>query len=1076
MVGADQSNQTVNSLQDTSFSSGELEFEDNLIQFLQSVGGTRQWKYRPEIKTTAQLWHNFRAILESNNKDRLKGTPLSDQEFSQIQAQIKELDTPYKAGQFLYGTNGISQVALTRDDGTEAYLTVFDQDSIGAGNTVYEIVNQIERPYVVPGMKDRRFDTTLLINGLPIIQIEEKAAGHDPREALNQMRQYIYEKQYSDIFSTLQILIGLTPTDALYMARPQDAEHFNTDFSFGWLNETTNERITDYRDFCNRVLSIPAAHQLATSYMILDGTRNKQAIKVMRPYQVFATRNVIEKLRTHRFGIDDSRLGYIWHTTGSGKTITSFKTAWLASRLPNVDKVVFLVDRVALTNQTVEEYQAYDPENTDDSAGGVVTDSANRWQLERKLKTKGKGIIVTSTQKMHAMCMTKDKDSNKKQQRNSIDAIKQKNIVFIVDEAHRSTDGDMLADIRTTLPNAAWIGYTGTPSFEKTPGSRTTQDIFGPMLHAYTIRDAIADHNVLGFKVDFETTLSRQSLIEDYLPKFFKQRNPDWSDEQINKRVNNLTDADMDDMLSPSVYDNNPEHIRLVVKDILEKWDKRSAARRYNAMLTTHVAGNASSIGMAIEFYKEFARQNALLPENKRIKVGITYSENQSNDDHQYGQNSFLDTVLADYNAMFGTSFQRVSLKEYTADLAARLNRTISHNKSDWLDLVIVVDRLLTGFDAPQLNTLYVDRTLKGAQLIQAYSRTNRIFDMKTKPFGHVVSYRWPGNSEKLMKQALSTYANPDSALKQGELEIDDPEDPGCILAVPYKVVVEKIRETIDQISSITDGFTAIPKTVDEAKETLQLIYQYGNNLAQAKQDEAFPDDASEFLTEVTLDSQSESWIMDTLRRSCLGVIHDHVGTDGEDDDLDLKFASEVERVTRILVDYDYLEKLIANMLNALHEQDQEQAEHYAAQIQEQTDRMEDRKYAEQIAGFTRDALAGHLGDDGITYPVDQDAVKHIVLDHADGSMRREVFAFKQRWGLQDIKDSHLVNEILERHVVGQSDLDVNHELTEIQKQAQANYATDATDPEVRGLSRIVYRRKLGEALVKFADVIRRKY
>ena len=1074
MVSEDHSSQAVKPLQDTSYSSGELEFEDNLIQYLQSVGGTRQWKYRPDIKTTEQLWQNFRQILATNNKDRLKGKPLSDQEFSQIQTQINELDTPYKAGQFLYGTNGISQVTIARDDGTEAYLTVFDQDAIGAGNTVYEIVNQIERPKKVPGNKNRRFDTTLLINGLPIIQIEEKAAGHDPHEALNQMRQYIYEKQYSDIFSTLQILIGLTPTDALYMARTADADHFNTDFSFGWLNEQTNERITDYRDFCNRVLSIPAAHQLATSYMILDGTRNKQAIKVMRPYQVFATRAVIEKLRAHRFGLDDSRLGYIWHTTGSGKTITSFKTAWLASRLPHVDKVVFLVDRVALTNQTVEEYQAYDPENTDDSAGGVVTDSANRWQLERKLKTKGKGIIVTSTQKMHAMCMVKNKDSKKKQERSSIDAIKQKNLVFIVDEAHRSTDGDMLADIRTALPNAAWIGYTGTPSFDKTPNNRTTQDIFGPMLHAYTIRDAIADHNVLGFKVDFETTLSRQSLIEEYLPEFFKQQHPDWNDEQINRRVHNLTDADMDDMLSPSVYDNNPEHIRLVVKDILEKWDKRSASRRYNALLTTHVAGNASSINMAIEFYKEFARQNALLPEDKRIKDGITYSENQSNDDHQFGQNSFLDIVLADYNAMFGTSFQRVSLKEYTADLASRLNRTISHNESDWLDLVIVVDRLLTGFDAPQLNTLYVDRTLKGAQLIQAYSRTNRIFDMKSKPFGHVVSYRWPGNSEKLMKQALSTYANPDSALKQGKLDIHEPDDPGSILAIPYEKVVEKIQGTVDQICTITDKFTATPKTVDEAKETLQLIYQYSNNLAQARQDEKFPDNGTEFLSGVGLDEQSESWIVDTLRRSCLGVIREHMG--GETDNLDLKFGTEVERITRVLVDYDYLEKLIANMLNALHVEDQDKAQHYAQQIQEQTDRMEDRKYAEQIAGFTRDALAGKLGDDAIQYPVNQDGVKSIVLNHADGSMRREVLDFKQRWGLQDIKDSHLVNEILERHVVGQNDLDVNHELTEIQKQAQANYSTDATDPEVRSLSRIVYRRKLGEALVKFADIIRKKY
>lgn len=365
----------------------ELKFENELIHHLVNLGGTKQWDYEPQIKTTLQLWDNFKKILEHNNQDRLD-KPLSSTEFNQVKSIISQLKTPYEAGQFLYGINGISQVEIDLDDGKHVYLTVFDQDQIGAGNTVYQIVNQIDRPAVIPGRKDRRFDTTLLINGLPIIQIEEKADNHRIEEALNQMHQYIDEEQYTDIFSTLQILVAMTPHDAKYMANTT-SEMFNTAFAFNWQRADDNKVVSDAYEFANSMLSIPMAHQMATNYMILDGTPRHQMIKIMRPYQMYATKRVIAKLRAHQFGIDDQRIGYVWHTTGSGKTISSFKAAWLASRLPNVDKVVFMVDRVALTNQTVDEYEAYDPENTENSNGGVVTDTANRWVLSNKLKKKG---------------------------------------------------------------------------------------------------------------------------------------------------------------------------------------------------------------------------------------------------------------------------------------------------------------------------------------------------------------------------------------------------------------------------------------------------------------------------------------------------------------------------------------------------------------------------------------------------------------------------------------------------------------------------------------------------------------
>jgi len=373
----------------------ELEFEDRLIDHLTQIGGSKQWQYLPEIKTTDQLWQNFKTILERNNQDKLK-QPLSATEFAQVKNQIDDLKTPYLAGKFLYGLNGVSQVEIDTDAGEHVFLTVFDQAFVGAGGTVYQVVNQIERPAKLANCRSRRFDTTLLINGLPIIQIEEKTAARNVKEALNQMHQYIHENQFSDIYSTVQILVGMTPDDTRYMANTTE-DKFNLDFAFHWQREDNNQPVMAWRDFLNRMMSIPMAHQMATSYMILDGTKHHQMLKVMRPYQVYATRKVIERVRNASFDHDSQKLGYIWHTTGSGKTISSFKTAWLASRLPNVDKVVFLVDRIALTQQTTDNYSAYDPDTNDENKNGIISDTANVNMLARKLRQHG-GIIVTSIQ------------------------------------------------------------------------------------------------------------------------------------------------------------------------------------------------------------------------------------------------------------------------------------------------------------------------------------------------------------------------------------------------------------------------------------------------------------------------------------------------------------------------------------------------------------------------------------------------------------------------------------------------------------------------------------------------------
>ncbi|WP_438312834.1 DEAD/DEAH box helicase family protein [Sporosarcina sp. FA9] len=452
-------------------------------------------------------------------------------------------------------------------------------------------------------------------NGLPIIQIEEKCDTRDVNEALNQMQQYADENQYRDIFSTLQILVAITPNNVKYMANTT-ADKFNKDFAFNWQRKSDNSIVRNWKEFADSMLSIPMAHQMATNYMILDGTKNKKMLKVMRPYQVYATQNIIENLKRVDFELGTNKIGYIWHKTGSGKTITSFKTAWLASRMPKIDKVVFVVDRIALTKQTNKNYQAYDPDASDDAFGSVQNNN-NTNDLSRKLKNKDNSIIVTSVQKLDTLVKRKNYKAP------------DKNIVFIVDEAHRSTGGESIASIQIAFKTSAWVGYTGKPMFDETTTGLRTEDIFGPNLHTYTIREAIADRNVLGFKVDFETTIDEEQMKNDYLPNFYRERYPKWAEERIQEKINNLSQEDMDDAVEPSFYDENPDHIKLVVEEIFKNWRNRSNEGKYNALFTTHVGGGKASTPMAMMYFNEFQRVNA---ENKlnggqTLKVAVTFSQ-----------------------------------------------------------------------------------------------------------------------------------------------------------------------------------------------------------------------------------------------------------------------------------------------------------------------------------------------------------------------------------------------------------------------------------------------------------------
>lgn len=1021
---------------------------------------TKLWKYEPTIKTTEQLWDNFKSILERLNHKTLD-RPLSVMEFNQVKKIISSLQTPYEAGQFLYGLNGVSQIEIDLDDGRHVFLTVFDQKHIGAGDTVYQVVNQIERPAVITGKPKCRFDTTLLINGLPIIQIEEKRDTRDVNEAINQMQRYAAEHQYRDIYSTLQILVAITPNNVKYMANTT-ADKFNKDFAFHWQRKSDNTIVRSWREFADSMLSIPMAHQMATNYMILDGTKNKQTLKVMRPYQVYATQNVIERLKRADFEFGINKIGYIWHTTGSGKTITSFKTAWLASRMPKVDKVVFVVDRIALTKQTNENYRAYDPDASEDSLGSVL-DTDNTTDLSRKLRSKDNSIIVTSVQKLDTLVKRKSFKAP------------EKNIVFIVDEAHRSTGGDSFRAIQKAFRRSAWVGYTGTPMFDETTTGLRTEDIFGPPLHTYTIREAIADRNVLGFKVDFQTTIDEQQMKEQYLPAFYRERYPKWSEERIYDKINHLSQEDMDDAVEPSFYDENPDHIRLVVQDIFKNWRNRSNEGRYNALFTTHVGGGKASTPMAMMYYREFQRVNT---ENKKnggqtLKVAVTFSHNTSNNDTMLITNNGLHEAMQTYNAEFGTTFGMDNVSGYTQDVTMRLNKTATDGR--FLDIVIVVDQLLTGFDAPELNTLYVDRTLKGAGLIQAYSRTNRIADTEKKPWGRVVNYRWPAHNEKLMNDALAIYANRASAnLSEEERRVANEKD--GIIAMPFADVFHEVRKVVDELGDMTMDFQQLPPSEKQKEHMLDLLREYSRGMAKLKQYNPAEidgetvgfnyDNPDDLVMKLGMTPEQEVMLTTVLTNELKAHIAKEKKIPIHQIELRMTHVKDVK------VDYDYLTELVEQLLNQVHEGKDIEAKETQDKINQFAHGLDDRIYANQIMNAAVAIIEGHFPPAGsdFTYPAKLTDSEHIIAQANTIRLDRTFLDFRVKWGITDIITSAGMRELFSRHRYGMRELDDTGELSDIITQASMSYMTLAHDEAVQALPRIKYRNSLRDAIYDLAD------
>ena len=472
----------------------EHEIEQRLID--QLCCDESQWTYRPDITTEDQLWANFKYILEQNNKARLNDTPLSESEFAKIKNDLSHASF-YDAGKWLVGENGRVYVHIQRGN-EQIHLVVLNNEHIAGGSSVYEVINQYQAFKTEEDDRDRRFDVTLLINGIPLIHIELKNKEHSYMDAYRQIKKYIAEGKFRGIFSNVQMFVVSNAVDTKYFAAARDTE-LNRKFITGWL-DAENRPVCHYLDFARDVLKIPEAHEMVAKYTVLDNEKRK--VLLLRPYQIHA----IEAMRS---ASKRGESGFIWHTTGSGKTMTSYKaTRNLLMDIPAIQKTVFLIDRKDLDTQTTMDFQSYALNDTID-----VDETEYVGSLIKKLANSDRQMIVTTRQKMQIMVKKRLKPGTKEYEK-----IKSLKLAFVVDECHRAVTPQTKRDLEGFFTNSLWYGFTGTPIFDengyeqKGDLPQTTEQLYGRCLHSYTIKEAIHDEAVLGFMVE---NLGAEGLTEE---------------------------------------------------------------------------------------------------------------------------------------------------------------------------------------------------------------------------------------------------------------------------------------------------------------------------------------------------------------------------------------------------------------------------------------------------------------------------------------------------------------------------------------------------------------------------------
>lgn len=697
----------------------EAALEQQFIDQLKKQG------YEPvSIPDEKALVENFKTQFETFNSHKLT-SPLSDKEWERI-FNILSGKSVFQSAKILR-----DKFVLEREDGTKVYLAFFDNDPT---KNLFQVTSQT----TVKGKYTNRYDVTLLVNGLPLVQVELKRRGIDIREAVNQVMRY-KKHSYTGLYHFIQIFVVSNGVDTKYFSN-SDRELFHS-LAFFWT-DSDNHRLTTLKDFSTDFLARDQIIKMITRYMVLNDT--DKLLMVMRPYQVYAVEALVRQasLTNHN--------AFIWHTTGAGKTLTSFKTAQILAANPSIKKVIFLVDRKDLDSQTTEEFNKFEP--------GSVDATDHTQVLVRQMKDKNRRLIVTTMQKMANAV----KGSHYAK---ILDAYKEEKVLFIIDECHRSQFGDMHKDIVRHFKKAQFFGFTGTPRFEingKVEGkiTQTTERLFGKCLHNYLIKNAIHDNNVLGFHIEYIKTIEGSF---------------NWDDPTM------ANDIDVNELYL------SPERMSLIANHIVQNHKAKTRNKQYTAIFAV------SSIEALVKYYDIFKSINHDL----NISGVFSYGQNEEAEGKDEHSRDALERIIKDYNDIYNTNFSTDTFAAYHKDISDR----VKGKKTKPLDILLVVNMFLTGFDSKTLSVLYVDKDMKYHDLLQAYSRTNRV-EKETKPFGIVICYR---NLKKQTDDALALFSNS-----------HDTKD----ISVPdYQFFVEKFNELVTKLKEIANSPQAVDTMQSEEEQ-----------------------------------------------------------------------------------------------------------------------------------------------------------------------------------------------------------------------------------------------------------------
>lgn len=838
----------------------EVRLENRMIDQL-----VKQGYEQVQIDDVNSLEKNFREQVNKHNKIELKGKDLSDKEFERLMVKISG------KGVFQSAKELRQKQDIQRDDGTIIYIELFNTKD-WCKNTF-----QVTHQTTVEGKYTNRYDVTILINGLPLVQVELKRRGIDMKEAFNQIKRY-KRHSYFGLYKFIQLFVISNGVDTKYFANGD--QELNYGFTFYWT-DVNNERITNLEQFCLFFLDRCHIGKMIARYMIINET--EKMLMVMRPYQVYAVENIVSR------ALDTCNNGYVWHTTGSGKTITSFKTSQILALEPSINQVFFLVDRKDLDKQTLDEFNKFDP--------GCVDMTNQTDKLIQQIKDSTKPLIITTIQKMANAC------SNPKYA-SVMEKYKDLKTVFIIDECHRSQFGDMHRQISRTFSKAQYFGFTGTPRFKENPSQdgRSTADIFEKCLHTYLIKDAIKDENVLGFSVDY------MKFVE-------------WSGKTEEDIM--VEGIDTDEVFMAD------ERIGIIAQDIINHHNVKTRDRKYNALFTV------SSIPLLIKYYETFKS----IKHDLKIGAIFTYGANEDLDKNPEHSREALDRIIKDYNKMYKTNFSSHTFDSYFRDICKKIKNTE-------IDIVIVVNMLLTGFDAKRLNTLYVDKSLKYHDLIQAFSRTNRV-ETDTKPFGNIVCYR---TTKARVDEAVKLFSQTDS--------ID------TVIMKPYEDYLSKFNEAVKRLLEITPVVESVDslESEDDIKEFIIAFREVAKLLVSLKTFNQFDLDNTDSMINTQMFEDYKSKYYELYRK---------LSNDKEKSSIlnDVTFSLELIQTDKINVSY------ILNLIRNVDLTDEEQKQKDIADIESKLVNITDDELflkADLIKSFLKSILPALKEEDSIDEALDK--------------------------------------------------------------------------------------------------------